>query len=437
MTMTDAPTTDTPTTDPDPEPSTELATPDPAAEAEAHLATLAAGAGLDTIPGREELAGLAAMAVTLAAAHALPDALRGKPNDVFLVLLTGRELGLAPAAALRSLYVVHGSVTLPPKVRAALVRQRGLGRLWPDPANNATSATWHTTKADEDHQVTYSFTFTMDDAARVPEGRGKGTLADKYATMGYPQRMLSWRALGYLLDDHYSEVGTGLYSPDEMGAMVDDDGHAVIDVGHTDPLEGMNAPRGHGPAQSDPKAEPADEADQAELRRRITALPSDEARAVLLELWSADRDGAEPLPYISHLQRRHLVRAKAMVASIEARAKKGEWGEWAPPADPATGEVAGAAGGEGTPGGDPVGSGGAAGSIPATATPAPDPASPHQQASAGRPEPEAVPTPTAAPEPRLAPDGAPLCELWEWCDEVNGHPGECIDALGQTRTPGT
>lgn len=349
MTVTDAP---APTADAEPEaPSTDLAT-----QPEGHtaLAELAAGTGLDTIPGREELAGLAAMAVTLAAANAVPDALRNKPNDVFLVLLTGRELGMGPAAAVRTLYVVNGKVTLPPKARAAAVRQRGLGRVWPHstgcqcglevPYNDGTAATWHTTKADEGHQVTYSFTFTMADAARAPEKAGsKATLADKYTTMGYPQRMLSWRALGYLLDDHYPEVGTGLYSADEMGAMVDEDGHVVIDLASTDPLGGMHTPRGHAGATPPPPPPEADPEAIADLQARIDALPTD-ARPALIELWMAQRDGAEPMAALAHLPQRQLARARGMVSSVEARAKRGEWGPWpvpvpVPPADNTQGKV--------------------------------------------------------------------------------------------------
>lgn len=417
--------------DAEPEPTTDLAVPDDD-HGHAALADLAAGAGLDVIPGVAELRGLAAMAVTLSAANAMPAHLRGKPNDVFLILLTGRELGLAPAASIRSLYVVNGQVTLPPKVRKGLVTRRGLGRVWPDPANNAESATWHCTRADEGHQQTYSFTFNKADAERAKDG--SKTLWKKYTDQGYPQRLLSWRALGYLLDDVFSEVGVGLYAPDEVGAYVDEEGTPIIDVASTDPFPGHAGPRGAGGAAEPPAL--ADEADRAGLLRRIHALPA-EGKLALTELWKAPREGTEAMAKLTDLPARQLGRARAMVTSIEGRAKRGEWGDWQPPADPDTGEVAGAAGGGGTPGGDPVGSGGAAGSIPATATPAPDPTSPHQQAEAGRSQPQAVPTPPEAPATRTDAQGGLLCDRWEWCDELAGHPNECIDALGQTRPEGT
>lgn len=411
--MTDTPPTDQPAPEPAPEPPAALAEPDPADA----LAQLAAGAVLDAMPARDELAGLAAMAVTLSAAAAIPEALRNRPNDVFLVLLTGRELGMAPTAALRGLYVVNGQVTLPPKVRKGIVTKRGLGRVWPDQANDAESATWYATRADEGHQVTYSYTFTKADALAAPEHNknpvgDKNNLWNKYVRMGYPKRMVSWRALGYLLDDVFSEVGTGLYSPDEVGAVVDEEGHAIIDVSSTDPLPGHKAPRRHkgsGQAEPDPADAPAPAEVVEALRRRIHALP-EPAMDALHELWTAQRDGAEPMHPLAHLPQRQVKRAGAMVASMEARAKRGEWGDWAPPADPDTGEV--------------------------LDTTAQQPTSAHQPAQAGPSAPAATTTPDTPVEPstaRLGPDGAVLCDRWEWCDEIAGHPGACVDALGQTQ----
>lgn len=275
-------------------------------------------------PSWKEMQGLAAMAVTLSAAHAVPEALRQRPNDVFLVLLTARELGIAPTTALRTAYVVNGAVTLAPKLRAAMVRQRKLGKLWPDTENDRESATWHATRADEQHERVYSFTFTMDDARGVPDKNA--TLADKNNWKAYPQRMLSWRALGYLLDDVFPEVGTGIYSPDELGAVTDEEGTPVIDIASTDPLPGTKAPRGHKPPLEEAQP-PANPDELAQLRAVIEDLP-DDARGELLDLWTKPRDGAGNLPPLAKLEQRHMARARAMVESISKRVDKGEWGGW-------------------------------------------------------------------------------------------------------------
>lgn len=300
------------------------------------------GVGLAIVPAQEEMRGMAAMAVTLAGANALPAALRGRPNDVFLILLTARDLNVALTTAIREFHIIDGKVTLSPKAKLAMVNERGAREgwaIWPDPANNGNRerATWYATRADRPG-VTYASTFTIEDA-KGANLTGK----DKSAWKTYPQRMLSWRALGYLLDDAFPEVGTGLYSPDEMGAITDEEG-SVIDVDAIDPLDGMNDPRRGRNAPAGPP-EPATDEDKAELRRRVTALPEGGQDAVRdAVLATREREGVEPLVSIDKLIARQLPRWRAIVDAVERRAKGGEWGEWTPPADPETGEVADDAG---------------------------------------------------------------------------------------------
>jgi hypothetical protein len=385
----------------------------------------------EVIPSWKEMQGLAAMAVTLAAANAVPQALRGRPNDVFLVLLTARELGVAPTAALRTCYVVNGTVTLAPKLRAAMVRQQHLGRIWPDPGNNRTTATWHATRADEDHAQVYSFTFTLEDAQAVPEkvNQKMATMADKDNWKAYPQRMLSWRALGYLLDDIFPEVGTGLYSADEVGSTTDDEGNPVIRVDATDPLPGTAAPRGHH-GSTPPPPNPADDPLDGEvahgLAERIARLAQvPEAKAALVALWTQPREGSDPLPHFADLRRRHKARAEAMILSVEARLQKGEWGE---PPEPVTAAAAtppeagqGATEPPEAPDGPPD---------PESAAPAPHSAPPEHHAGTADPsglEPATGPEPMPWDDlPPLSPDAIKAAVV----AHVNGlDPAELPDVL--------
>lgn len=319
-----------------------------------------AGTDLAVVPQQNELAQLAQMAVTLSAADAVPRALQNRPNDVFLVLLTARDVGVALTTALREFHVIDGRVTLSPKVKLAMVRQQQLGDVFthqpprdvvqPDgtktrqlcpcgsdgPANDENHATWHAVRRDLPN-VLESSTFDRAMAERATK------LLDKDNWKNYPQRMLSWRALGYLLDDVFGEVGTGLYSPDEMGAVTDEQGEPVIEVvGHADPLPGTRAPRGHN-------APPPPEADAGArdgLRKRIDALPAD-GRTALVAMWTAGREtpAGPKLPPLGRLLERQVKTADALVSSIEARARKGEWGDWSPPTDdPPAGGAAGSPG---------------------------------------------------------------------------------------------
>lgn len=315
------------------------------------------GSELSVVPMRNEIEALAQFAVTLAASGTAPRALQGKPNDCFMVMLTARDLGVALTTAVREFHVIDGKVTLSPKVKLAMVRQQGHGKVYPhqaprqvlvdgewreqkcpcgtdDAANDDQRATWHAERADEPG-ILHSSTFTMDMAKRVKakENGTAITLDQKSTWKAYPQRMLSWRALGYLLDDVFSEVGTGLYSPDEMGAVTDEDGVPIIDVvAHAEPVRGTSAPRGHN-APPPPPEPPADDDALEGLRSRIAALAVlPEARTALVELWTKPRGeegSTEPtLPALDRLMARQVKMADAMVASIEARARKGEWGDW-------------------------------------------------------------------------------------------------------------
>lgn len=241
---------------------------------------------LPTVPERNELEAMAQLANTFAHARLVPKALQGQPADCLLVLMTARDLGLSMTVAFRELHPIDGRVTASPKLKLAIVRQRGLGRVWPDPANGALSATWYATRAD-DPGTTYASTFTIEDA-RAARLLGK----DNWKM--YPARMLSWRALGYLLDDAFSEVGTGLYSADELGAVTDSDGK-VIDIAEAGGVGSINLPEQRQATGG--TAADANDADRFDLQFDIYALPpaqvhdlSDQwQRAEVPSLWKCSR----------------------------------------------------------------------------------------------------------------------------------------------------
>ncbi len=263
------------------------------------------------IPPSSEMEAIAQMAVTLAAADAVPAALRRKPNDVFLVLCTARDLGVALTTAMREFHVIEGKVTLSPKVKLAMVRSSGLGRIWADPGNDAETATWYGERRDMPGVVQAS-TFTMAEAMNVP-ARERGAnikLGEKSNWKAYPKRMLSWRALGYLLDDVFPEVGTGLYSPDELGALTNEDGEP-IEVSAVESLHGMAG----GRAAAAPEPEKPSEEDAAELARRLAAIRTNEDAKAELMAWWQERD----LPVARNLSARQVPTVLARVNAIETK----------------------------------------------------------------------------------------------------------------------
>jgi len=307
-------------------------------------------AELDTIPGQDEFRSIAQMALLLSQANLVPAALRRKPHDVFLVLLTGRDLGVPLTTALREAYVIDGKVTVAPALRLAKVRQMGLGRVIPHPQSDLTN--WGAMAVDtngtalgppiwfgwEDAQIAG----LVDEECHVSEdgrtvvhhdsvdSKGKVTKCGcKTNWRNYPQRMLWWRAAGYAADDYFPEAGLGIYSPDEIGAVTDAEGRPV-DVTAVELPAGWERPGA--------KAEPmADEETIARLQRAIGVLTDDE-KVRLRELWS--ERGISPL---SKLPEKSVVVVEALIGLAarsggESAGGQGEASAGGP--DPLSAEVA-------------------------------------------------------------------------------------------------
>ena len=292
-------------------------------------------------PLRQELEGLAAIARTLAVAAVVPKALQHRPADVLAVILTGRELGVGAMTAVRNFHVIEGAVTIPPKWKAAEVRRRGLGRVYPhqpprpyvaddgaereklcpcgmtDSANDAEQAMWHAERNDTPG-IVFTYRYTMEDASRVVINKDGATLDSKSNWKAYPQRMLSWRALGYLLDDAFAEVGTGLYSPDEMGAVTDEEGEPILDVASKEPL--VPADDRVKPSPPSPPIQPDALAD---FQRRIGKL-RDACPVAVDDLQIAYR--SRDLPKLADLRHNQQRIVEALIVAAERKVADGAYG---------------------------------------------------------------------------------------------------------------
>jgi len=253
--------------------------------------------------------------------------LQRKPHDVFMVLLTGRDLGIPLTTALRQAYVIDGKVTVAPALRLAKVRQMGLGRVVPHPDSNLANYGamaldvngtplgppvwfgWEDAQiaglVDEDCHVAPSGRTIdhRDRAANPADRKDKGEKCKcKDNWKRYPQRMLWWRAAGYCADDYFPEAGLGIYSPDELGAVTDAEGRP-IDVTHVEMPPGWERPG--------PKEEPiVDEETVARLQRAIGTFTDDE-KTRLKAMW-VERD----LPPLAKLPMKSVVVVEAMITAV-------------------------------------------------------------------------------------------------------------------------
>lgn len=142
----------------------------------------------------------------LASSSLVPRQLQGKPADVFLIILTGAELGMPPTAALRSIYVVQGK----PVMSAALIMR--LAKNLPEceyfgmVESDDTKATYKTKQRGSDSYE--SLTFTIEQAK-------KAGLTSKDNWRKHPADMLRARCIAKLARAVYGEVFGGMYEQDE------------------------------------------------------------------------------------------------------------------------------------------------------------------------------------------------------------------------------
>jgi hypothetical protein len=183
------------------------------------------------------------LSVQLAKASVVPEALRSRPNDVFIVLMTGSEMGLAPMQSLHSLDIVHGRVFVRARLRIAKVLQSGHAEYFRCEQSDDKSSRWRTRRkgwggacgcSDADWAVerigktkcvacdreivarsmALTFTLEMAKAYGLLEKKGSGYKSK-------PAVMLRWRAGGQLADAVYPEIVMGMVSEEDADAPID------------------------------------------------------------------------------------------------------------------------------------------------------------------------------------------------------------------------
>lgn len=202
---------------------------------------------------------------TLASSGLVPSSLRGKPQDVLVVMMKGRELGLAPMAALSSIHVIEGKATCSSDLLQAIIFASGKLEFFELVESTPNKATYRAKRKDSPNVV--EITWTMDDARAAK-------LDAKDNWRKYPAAMLRARAAADLAREVAPDVTHGLYDMDEAddirgsvrAAEVVDDGRPARPV-DVEGLKAMHrAPAGApGKPQDQRTPEPAREPRQAEI----------------------------------------------------------------------------------------------------------------------------------------------------------------------------
>lgn len=209
----------------------------------------------------------------------------GQVEEAVVILMTGRELGLAPMQSLRGIYVVDGKPTLSADMMVAVIRKSGQCETWRIVESTAERCTITTRRRGESTDAARTWTRADADRAGV-------THKDPWRK--YPAVMLRHRCAADLARQEYPDVLLGLYDPDEMDAAP-----AVVESVPT--LESIGIERNIGtPAPRLPPAvsfaEEIGDADCVTLRdvRNVYAMharPGMDTRAMVddVRAWLAER----------------------------------------------------------------------------------------------------------------------------------------------------
>jgi len=144
---------------------------------------------------------------------------RGAAQAVVKVL-AGRELGFGPVASMTGIYVVKGHVTLSANLIAAAIKRSGRYNYRVIEHTDVKCVIDFYEAKDKVGQSS----FTMDEANAAGLSNGENWRK-------YPRNMLFARAMSNGAKWHCADVfGGGVYTPDEMGSLMDGEtGHVVVE----------------------------------------------------------------------------------------------------------------------------------------------------------------------------------------------------------------
>lgn len=172
------------------------------------------------------------------------------PGAAVAIILKGRELGLGPMASFDLITVIQGKPGVSPQGMLALINQSGLSeniKIWDD-----GEAAFCTMK--RKGQDPHTERFGMDDArvfktTEWQDGGGKKEipLSQKSNWLSQPRTMRKWRVVAACARIVYPDVVAGLYTPDELGAAVNEEGEMVDPAA---PPPGQKFPDQGGPGRS-------------------------------------------------------------------------------------------------------------------------------------------------------------------------------------------
>lgn len=240
----------------------------------------------DSLPERQEYA------KALSVSDLLPAQYRGKPGNVLYAVEFGKSLGISTMAAILGVHIIEGRASASAGLISALVRDAGHKlRVWVerDPNGQVVKAVATIHRRDDP-----DFEFRADWTMQRAHAAG---LTGKQVWKNYPEAMLKARAISEVAREACEEALRGVgYTPEELGAEVNDDGSVVVTTAPARPnapgqtIRGAVAPADQ-PAGNGPTPQTS-EPETGTAERMVTSAQLKKMGAAMREAGLTDRDTA-------------------------------------------------------------------------------------------------------------------------------------------------
>lgn len=204
------------------------------------------------LPGEHESQRIWKLANAIASTDFVPKSLRGNPPAIMAAMLTGRELGIMPMRALRQVNIIEGQPSPSPELMMALALKAG--HEVDVVETSRTRCVVEVRRSDWPEDRRRRLEWSLDDAVAAGlctidadgQVRARSKSGNKLPWEAYTRAMLRSRAVSEACRTWLPDVVDGAsYVPEELGAAVNGDGHALelVDAaterGDTyDPLDG-------------------------------------------------------------------------------------------------------------------------------------------------------------------------------------------------------
>jgi hypothetical protein len=153
------------------------------------------------------------LSARLATSGLVPQALRGKPSDILLVVMAGKELGFSTIQSLRSFYVIAGRIGIHADAMTAVCLRQPFCEYFRLVSTDNKQATYET-KRKGSEPVTLSY--TIDQAKQA-------LLTKNQTYSAHPDAMLRARCAAALARVVYPDCLAGLYEQSEVDEIVENE----------------------------------------------------------------------------------------------------------------------------------------------------------------------------------------------------------------------